>query len=582
MQLRPLVALSFAAVLAACGGGSDSDGDGAAEASGALMAGGAQGVHYRTPTRSGTTDAAGTFKYLPGETVTFSIGAIELGSVPGASSITLFTLAGGTPPTTELALRRELDRARRNATPFVRAVNIQWLLLGLDADHDPSNGLDVRGAEALLSGATIDLGLTLYPFGSRLRKLAPGLTTNIPPWHAIAQAYRSTGIVVAVHARTANRTTYSGSLQTSNAFTTYAADGTRATSGTDDGDDGTAEFSAAWSYDALGRVTTQSSQHNGLLDLFPVDQAMAIEHDAKGATIGATQNIDNFSDGQLDFVYRLAYQNDTYGFPLVETMNRFAGDGVTLLGSSEYRSTYDTRHNQTAAEEDSDNNGDGILDASWTHTGTFDAQDQFTGSVRESDFGADGVIDERYVDTVDYGGASRTVVQTSEADNNADGVIDARYKWTSYYDADGWVVSQDYEDDYNLDGVTDYRSHAELRYDSEHRVVEQVSVSDYDGDGVNENRASRVIDYDAIGNILSTTLSYDFEDDGQIDYVATDELVYGASGELLSSSSEIQSELGAVPAVAYSAVTTQVMVADGVQLLAQDYLEPNVGAYTSL
>src|SRR6476646_9328075 len=111
MLLRLLVDTLFAAVLSACGGSSDSGNSGQAEVSGVFQAGGAQGVHYSTPTRSGSTDAAGTFKYLPGETVSFSIGAIQLGSAPGAASVTIFTLSGSTPPTTELALRRELDRA---------------------------------------------------------------------------------------------------------------------------------------------------------------------------------------------------------------------------------------------------------------------------------------------------------------------------------------------------------------------------------------------------------------------------------------------------------------------------------------
>lgn len=578
MNLRHLLAVLPVAVLAACGGGGDSD-RGPAEASGALMAGGVQGVHYSTPTRSGTTDSAGTFKYLPGETVTFSIGAIELGSAPGSSAITVFTLAGSTPPTTELALRRELDRARRNATPFVRAMNIQWLLLGLDADHDPSNGLDVRGAEALLAGATIDLGQTLYPFGSRLRKLAPGLTINIPPWRAVAQAYRSTGITVPVHARTANRTTPSGYPVVTTNFTTYATDGTRAINGTDVGDDGIVEFSLAWTYDSLGRVKTQTSRSDPSLTLFPVSQDVATEYDTKGATTDVTANVDNFSDGQLDFVYRLAYQNDTYGFPLIESMHQFAGDGVTLLARSEYHSTYDARHNLTSAVQDSDNNGDGVIDSTWTHTGTFDAQDQFLGSVRETDLQGDGVVDQRYVDTVEYGAAARTVVEISETDSNADGVIEARYTRTSHYDAEGWVVSQDYEDDYDLDGVADYRSHQEQRYDSDHRLVETEGVSDYDGDGVNENRARRIISYDPVGNIVSTTLTYDFEDDGEIDYEATDEHEYGTSGELLSSSSYAQSGVATDPSS--TAVTTQVEVADGVLLLAQDYLEPSVGGYTS-
>jgi hypothetical protein len=77
--------LIAAILLAGCGGDDGGSGDSDTPAVGYLMAGGAQGVRYQTATQSGFTDASGAFRYMPGETVRFSVGGIELGS-PGRRS----------------------------------------------------------------------------------------------------------------------------------------------------------------------------------------------------------------------------------------------------------------------------------------------------------------------------------------------------------------------------------------------------------------------------------------------------------------------------------------------------------------
>ena len=76
-----LMTVFGAALLAAGCGHDDGESKGPAELSGVFQAGNVSGVRYSTPTRSGLTDWSGTFKYLPGETVAFSIGGIRLGTV---------------------------------------------------------------------------------------------------------------------------------------------------------------------------------------------------------------------------------------------------------------------------------------------------------------------------------------------------------------------------------------------------------------------------------------------------------------------------------------------------------------------
>ncbi|WP_455208694.1 hypothetical protein [Kaarinaea lacus] len=90
------------------------------------------GVYYETETKSGVTNAAGEYQYIDGETVTFSIGGIVLGSTMAAPVVTPVDIVEG---------------AINASDPIVS--NIIRLLLTLDADGDASNGLDLTTATAM-------------------------------------------------------------------------------------------------------------------------------------------------------------------------------------------------------------------------------------------------------------------------------------------------------------------------------------------------------------------------------------------------------------------------------------------------
>lgn len=149
-QCRLLLAISIAGLLlSACGGGGGDGGSpggtnnspGLVTKTGVFVDSLVAGVAYKTQSKSGVTNAAGEYEYIDGETVTFSIGDIVLGH----------TLAG--PVVTPVAL---VDGARDASDPVVS--NIIRLLISLDADSDPSNGLDLTSAAAAAaaSGLSID------------------------------------------------------------------------------------------------------------------------------------------------------------------------------------------------------------------------------------------------------------------------------------------------------------------------------------------------------------------------------------------------------------------------------------------
>ncbi len=87
--IRGYILIVILALLSACGGGSDDPPNPPVTAStGVFVDGVVVGLHYETPTFSGTTNNAGEYDFLPGETVTFSIGGVVLGSTTDGQGVT--------------------------------------------------------------------------------------------------------------------------------------------------------------------------------------------------------------------------------------------------------------------------------------------------------------------------------------------------------------------------------------------------------------------------------------------------------------------------------------------------------------
>jgi len=102
-----------------------------------------EGITFKTETISGETDSHGRFTYEPGETVTFSIGGIILGTTTVKPVITPVDLVEGA--------QDENDPAVTNITRF---------LITLDEDNDPDNGItistELSAALAALADISVD------------------------------------------------------------------------------------------------------------------------------------------------------------------------------------------------------------------------------------------------------------------------------------------------------------------------------------------------------------------------------------------------------------------------------------------
>ncbi|RYX96394.1 MAG: hypothetical protein EOO28_07370 [Comamonadaceae bacterium] len=104
------------------------------------------GVKFSTSSGvTGTTDAEGAFKYNPGDTVTFTLGALTLGTVTATSAVTPFELAEGSD---------------------VKLQNLLVLLQSLDNDGDAENGIAIPAAAASALTSSIDLQAVTATFAS--------------------------------------------------------------------------------------------------------------------------------------------------------------------------------------------------------------------------------------------------------------------------------------------------------------------------------------------------------------------------------------------------------------------------------
>ncbi len=133
-RLLSLVALSAAALFyAGCGGGNGGESSGSSTTStsatvlsGQFLDGPTQRLEYRTESQSGTeTDANGQFLYSSGETITFYLGGLPLGSTTAKTVITPADLVEG------------------GYVEQEQVINLTRFLQTLDVDGNSANGIEI-------------------------------------------------------------------------------------------------------------------------------------------------------------------------------------------------------------------------------------------------------------------------------------------------------------------------------------------------------------------------------------------------------------------------------------------------------
>lgn len=148
-------------LVVACGGGG---GGGAGTVSAPTISTGifldspVSGINYRTSSGSGKTNANGEFSYIQGETVTFSVGNIDLPAATANSTVTPLNLA--------------------NTTDINHQVvsNILVLLQSLDSDGNPANGIQISSNAH--AAATNSVDFNVAPSVFRTNAIVTNLIAN--------------------------------------------------------------------------------------------------------------------------------------------------------------------------------------------------------------------------------------------------------------------------------------------------------------------------------------------------------------------------------------------------------------------
>lgn len=131
------VSIAVSLALTGCGGGGgggEDDGGTAtppqgSTATGVFLDARVAGLSYSSGTQSGVTDANGTFTYVVGQSVTFRVGGVTIGTVAaGKSAIT------------------PVDLVANGSGSSLHVQNIVRFLMLMDSDGNPANGLTISDA----------------------------------------------------------------------------------------------------------------------------------------------------------------------------------------------------------------------------------------------------------------------------------------------------------------------------------------------------------------------------------------------------------------------------------------------------
>ena len=123
-----IAVLTAGLLLAACGGGNYDGGSVTPTAEGVLKDANVAGLNYSSGGQKGATGADGSFTYEVGRDVTFFLGGLIIGTVPGQAVVT------------------PIDFAQNGSTSSAEVLNRVRLLMLLDEDANPDNGIQISVA----------------------------------------------------------------------------------------------------------------------------------------------------------------------------------------------------------------------------------------------------------------------------------------------------------------------------------------------------------------------------------------------------------------------------------------------------
>jgi len=436
------------------------------------LAGPLVGLRYETATLNGVTDAAGAFSFRSGEEIAFSIGGVELGRTTAAANLSLFDLFGAAPPTSESALRIELESD--DATPFGVAINAALFLSLLDDDLDPRNGFDVAAWDVQLTQAQLSLDQSIEDFHRfYLPRFMRTLSArrNADPISVVRMLYASINVQVSAELLVEQLN--------------------------DEGSDGVitglSEFERRYVYDDNGNRIESVTVLRRSTESFKSD------YDERGNLIRQVNTRDTNADGLID---KIEIRTGTYN------------DENALL----------------SAQRTEDREGDGTVDEVRTTDRTYDSNGNRTSEIRATDRQNDGFVDTALITTDTYADNGDRLSRVIETDNGMDGKIDGRNTRNYQYDPRGNQLVEEEIQDNDADGTIDRINTLNTAYNERDLKLSETDVGDDGADGVFEQVETIVWTYDDATNRLSRVEEKDTDGDGRIDTTEDERWSYNELG----------------------------------------------------
>ncbi len=440
-----LYSIFLCALLAACNSASNSAPPVAQPLQGFLEKPAVVGVSYSTQSLSGITGAGGQFDYMPGETVTFSLGATELGSVAGAASINWFDLAQLEDIPVGHAAFNQQDCYNRQEPSLIDVMNLGIFLQTWDLDNNPDNGVEISAnTRQLLENESIDLKQEYWQL-QESKSLARLIRQAARDNTLSARAIRAPGAAL--------QTVYDAAAIDPRLFSAGLTQD-------DDDADGIFDRSRQYQFNNAGKIVRYDSDSDA--DGSP---NLTYLYSYSNNSLPNTRTIDNDGDGVVDFSY--SWQWDEFGKMIYREEDNNAD------GTPHYTESIDYDENGVLVRRETINTVSGL------HTIQVFTVDADGNRPRyELDEDGDGNVDR--IDTLVYDSFGNWI--TRGIDRNLDGQFDEYTERSFRADGRRLFERRDTDNDGNFDYADEYT------YDSNGRLV-NISV-DTDGDG-QTNRETR-------------------------------------------------------------------------------------------
>lgn len=440
-----------------------------------------QGLNYQTDSMQGLTDASGSFTFKDGETVTFSIGLLELGQAVAKPIMTIADLVD--------------DSSGINNTTVL---NIARLLQSIDADLNPKNGIQLTELiRDEVGAAPLDLSMLTQTFEKDSAVAA--LFDRLNALEAFGEGQTAT-LVSAESARAHFIQSVKDTWKIERVSVDQDSDGTedgyveyfRNEAGfvsRIDRFDGEVISVETFEYDDTGNMTrkTYDPEGDGIADR--IEEYL---YDDAGNKVRRWYDSDG--DGSWNNIYSYEYDADNN---LTRQSSDSDADG-TFDSIISY--TYNTAGDPLSREED--RNNDGILDSCWDYV--YDASGFIMKQNYDDD--ADGSVDRAMYYTCDARG--NVLEMSYDGNNDGDSIDINEWKQTFTYNASNKKTS------YLTNSVNNGLRLTEIEYDANDNLSLRHSDDDYDGETPAWDTEETYL-YDDNGNLLSYTS--DNEYDGVID-----------------------------------------------------------------